>query len=104
MEGTRSASYGLGAAGRRSVPLVRGMPAYPIGIVLIARLALAQDQQGAGLGTRLSADGVRMAVIAGESVAARLVVVDAIDDQPRGSTGGTASPRPSTTHSVCSAG
>jgi ribosomal protein S18 acetylase RimI-like enzyme len=56
------------------------MPAYAIGMVLIARLAIARDQQGAGLGTRLLADGLRMAVIAGESVAARLVVVDAIDE------------------------
>jgi GNAT superfamily N-acetyltransferase len=61
-------------------PLVRGMPAYPAGMVLIARLAVDRTEQGAGLGTRLLADALRMAVLAGEAAAARLVVVDAADD------------------------
>lgn len=33
------------------------------------------------MGTRLLADALRMALLAGESVAARLVVVDAIDER-----------------------
>jgi GNAT superfamily N-acetyltransferase len=49
-------------------------------MVLIARLAVDQTEQHAGLGTRLLADALRMAVVAGEAVAARLVVVDAIDE------------------------
>lgn len=61
--------------------LVRGLPAYPVGMVLIARLAVDLAEQGAGLGTRLLADALRMAVIAGDAVAARLVVVDAIDER-----------------------
>jgi ribosomal protein S18 acetylase RimI-like enzyme len=61
-------------------PVVRGLPAYPVGMVLIARLAIDRGEQRAGLGTRLLAEALRMAVHAGESVAARLVVVDAIDE------------------------
>jgi ribosomal protein S18 acetylase RimI-like enzyme len=53
-------------------------------MVLIARLAVDKREQGAGLGTRLLADALRMVVLAGESVAARLVVVDALDEQAAG--------------------
>lgn len=56
------------------------MPAYPVGMVLIAGIAIDQPEQSAGLGARLLADALRMAVLAGESVAARLVVVDAVDE------------------------
>jgi len=59
---------------------VRGLPGYPVGMVLIARLAVDRPEQGAGLGTRLLADALRMAVLAGETVAARLIAVDAIDE------------------------
>lgn len=58
----------------------RGMPRYPIGIVLIARLAVDRRYQGQRLGSRLLADGLRRAVAASDAAAARLVVVDAIDD------------------------
>lgn len=75
-------SLTMGSVQRADAPprLVRGMPAYPVGMVLIARLAIDKSEQGSGLGTRLLADALRMAVLAGESVAARLVVVDAIDE------------------------
>jgi predicted N-acetyltransferase YhbS len=59
--------------------LVRGMPRHPVGMVLLARLAVARSEQGRGLGSLLLAAALRLAVAAGESAAARLVVVDAID-------------------------
>jgi len=76
-------SLTMGSVRRSDAParLVRGLPAYPVGMVLIARLAVDRAEQGAGLGTRLLADAMRMAVLAGESVAARLIAVDAIDEQ-----------------------
>ena len=79
-------SLTMGSVQRADAPqqLVRGMPGYPVGMVLIARLAVDKREQGAGLGTRLLADALRMAVLAGESVAARLVVVDALDEQAAG--------------------
>jgi ribosomal protein S18 acetylase RimI-like enzyme len=75
-------SLTMGSVQRADTPaqLVRGMPAYPVGMVLIARLAIDKREQGSGLGTRLLADALRMSVLAGESVAARLVVVDAVDE------------------------
>jgi predicted N-acetyltransferase YhbS len=60
--------------------LVRGMPAYPVGMVLVARLAVNAAEHGAGLGARLLSEAFRKAVDAGEIAGARLVLVDAIDD------------------------
>jgi predicted N-acetyltransferase YhbS len=62
------------------VKLVRGMPAYPVGMVLLARLAVDQSQQGRGVGAMLLAEALRKAVAAGEVAAARLIVVDAVDE------------------------
>ncbi len=79
-------SLTMGSVQRADAPprLVRGMPGYPIGMVLIARLAIDRADQGAGLGTRLLADALRLAVVAGEAAAARLVAVDAIDERAAG--------------------
>jgi predicted N-acetyltransferase YhbS len=58
----------------------RGMPRHPIPTILIARLAVDRRHQGQRLGSRLLAEALRLAVIASDTAAARLVVVDAIDD------------------------
>lgn len=75
-------SLTMGSVLRAEAPakLVRGMPAYPIGVVLLARLAVDQSQQGKGIGATLLAEALRKAVAAGEVAAARLIVVDAVDD------------------------
>jgi predicted N-acetyltransferase YhbS len=62
------------------VKLVRGMPAYPVGMVLLARLAVDQSQQGRGVGAMLLAEALRKAIAAGEVAAARLIVVDDVDE------------------------
>jgi GNAT superfamily N-acetyltransferase len=76
-------SLTMGSVLRADAPakLVRGLPAYPVGMVLLARLAVDRRQQAKGLGGLLLAEALRKAVGAGEAAAARLVVVDAIDDQ-----------------------
>lgn len=60
--------------------LTRGMPRYPIPIILLARLAVDIRYQGQHLGARLLAEALRRAVAASDTAAARVVVVDAIDD------------------------
>jgi len=60
--------------------LIRGLPRHPVGIALLARLAIDEREQGHGLGADLLHDALEYSVRAGESVAARLVVVDALDD------------------------
>lgn len=84
--GNRVAGYfslTMGSALRAQAPprLVRGLPAYPVGMVLLARLAVDRSEQGKGLGALLLAEALQKAVAAGEVAAARLVVVDAIDDE-----------------------
>lgn len=75
-------SLTMGSVHRFDAPkkLVRGLPQYPVGTVLLARLAVDCGSQGEGLGGRLLAHALRKAAAAGEAAAARLVVVDAIDD------------------------
>jgi predicted N-acetyltransferase YhbS len=75
-------SLTMGSVLRQDAPakLVRGVPAYPVGMVLLARLAIDRRDQGKGVGALLLAEALRKAVDAGEAAAARLLVVDAIDD------------------------
>jgi len=61
--------------------LVRGLPGYPVGAVLLARLAINQADQAQGLGALLLTEALRKAVAAGEHAAARLAIVDAIDGE-----------------------
>jgi ribosomal protein S18 acetylase RimI-like enzyme len=74
-------SLTMGSVLRAEAPakLIRGMPAYPGGMVLLARLAVDRSQQGRGFGATLLAEALRKAVAAGEVAAARLIVVDAVD-------------------------
>lgn len=75
-------SLTMGAVRRADAPrrFVRGLPAYPVGMVLLARLAVDRWKQGRGFGSLLLTEALRRAVAAGEIAAARLVVVDAIDE------------------------
>jgi predicted N-acetyltransferase YhbS len=84
--GNRVAGYislTMGSVLRADAPakLVRGLPAYPIGMVLLARLAVDRSEQGQGIGGLLLSEALRKAVAAGEAAAARFVVVDPIDDK-----------------------
>lgn len=75
-------SLTMGSVLRADAPaaLVRGLPGYPVGMVLLARLAIDSSRHGQGLGGLLLTEALRKAVAAGEAAAARLVVVDAIDE------------------------
>jgi ribosomal protein S18 acetylase RimI-like enzyme len=53
-------------------------------MVLLARLAVDRTDQGRGRGALLLAEALRKAVAAGEAAAARLVVVDAVDERTAG--------------------
>jgi len=76
-------SLTMGSVLRAEAPakLVRGMPAYPVGMVVLARLAVDRSEQGRGVGAMLLAEALRKAVAAGEVAAARLIVVDAVDEE-----------------------
>ena len=57
----------------------RGLPGYEIGMVLLARMAIASRRQGEGLGRDLLVDAIVHAAAAGQHAAARFIAVDPID-------------------------
>jgi GNAT superfamily N-acetyltransferase len=63
--------------------LGRGLPDFDIGMVLLARLALASRLHGQGFGRDLMVDAILHAATAGENAAARFIAVDPIDESAR---------------------
>ncbi len=59
----------------------KGLASHPIGVILLARLAVDSSQQGAGLGKVLLADALARALSGADSIGARAILVHAIDDQ-----------------------
>jgi predicted N-acetyltransferase YhbS len=78
-------SLAIGGVHRDELPrrFGRGLPGYSIGMVLLARLAIATDRQGEGLGRDLLVEAIERAALAGQQAAARFVVVDPIDERAR---------------------
>ena len=63
---------------RKGQPTTRAVPA-----VLLARLAVHEDHQGAGLGQSLLRDVVRRCVVAADSLGARVLLVHAKHDRAK---------------------
>jgi GNAT superfamily N-acetyltransferase len=61
----------------------RGLPGYDIGMVLLARFAIADGHQRQGLGRDLLIEAIERAADAGTQVAARFIAVDSIDENAR---------------------
>jgi GNAT superfamily N-acetyltransferase len=59
----------------------KGLANHPIGVILLARLAVDRTEQGAGLGKVLLMDGLLRAVKAADAVGARAIMVHALDDE-----------------------
>jgi GNAT superfamily N-acetyltransferase len=72
-----------GSVDRRELPErhARGMPAHPIGVILLARLAVARSLQGQGYGRALAADAAVRTLQAAELVSARAMLVHARDER-----------------------
>lgn len=62
----------------------RGMPAHPIGVILLARLAVDRTLQGQGYGRALVADAAVRTLQAGDLVGARAMLVHARDEEAAG--------------------
>jgi GNAT superfamily N-acetyltransferase len=71
------------AVARRELPErhAKGMPAHPIGVILLARLAVDRSLHGQGYGRALVADAAVRTLQAAELVGARGMVVHARDDE-----------------------
>lgn len=62
---------------------IRGMPRYPIAVVLLARLAVDRSVAGRGLGAWLLRDAMLRTLAASETIGVRAMLVHAIDDEAR---------------------
>ena len=63
--------------------IAKGLASHPIGIVLLARLAVDKGQQGKGLGKALLFDALTRIEQAADIVGVRAVMVHAIDEAAR---------------------
>jgi len=63
--------------------IARGLANHPIGVILLARLALDVAEKGQGLGKALLKDALVRTAQAAEIVCVRALLVDAIDDEAR---------------------
>ncbi len=63
--------------------VARHMPRHPIGVIVLARLAVDRSVQGRGLGAWLLSDALRRSAVAAQEIGVRAVLVHAIDDQAR---------------------
>lgn len=68
-----------GATGR----VQRGMPQHPIGVMLLARLAVDRSVQGHGLGAWLLTDAMERALAAAEILGIRALAVHALNEDAR---------------------
>lgn len=75
--------YSLAAASvepeRATQRVAQGTGRYPIPLTLLARLAVDQTEQGAGLGKALLKDAMKRFLVAHEQVASRALLVHAAD-------------------------
>jgi len=59
----------------------RRLPRYPVPVVLLGRLAVAESRQGMGLGSIMLADALQRIALASQVMAVYAVIVDALNDQ-----------------------
>jgi predicted N-acetyltransferase YhbS len=74
-----------GSIGRGEAPerVSRGLAAHPVGVIVLARLAVDVAQQGRGLGTTLLQDALRRSEQAADKIGVRAVLVHAINESAR---------------------
>ena len=63
--------------------VAKGLARHPIGVILLARLAVDRGEQGRGLGKALLKDALLRSAAAADMIGARAVLVHAIDESAR---------------------
>jgi GNAT superfamily N-acetyltransferase len=78
-------SLTAGSVNREDAPLrvAKGSPNHPIGIVLLARLAVHEPEKGAGLGRALLKDALVQSASAADIIAVKAVLVHALNEEAR---------------------
>jgi predicted N-acetyltransferase YhbS len=76
-------SLSAGAVSRDDSParIAKGLAKHPIGVILLARLAVDGKEKGTGLGKSLLMDALLRALHAADAIGARAILVHAIDDE-----------------------
>jgi GNAT superfamily N-acetyltransferase len=68
------------SAGKSPARIAKGLAMHPIGVILLARLAIDRTEHGAGLGRTMLVDALSRAMIASDAIGARAILVHAIDE------------------------
>ena len=78
-------SLTAGSVNRQDATLrvAKGAPNHPIGVVLLARLAVDESEKGAGLGRALLKDALVRSASAADIIAVRALIVHALNDEAR---------------------
>lgn len=63
--------------------VAKGLAKHPIGVILLARLAVDKEEQNIGLGKALLKDALQRIERAADTIGARAVLVHAIDEKAR---------------------
>lgn len=63
--------------------VAKGAPNHPIGVVLLARLAVDESEKGAGLGRALLKDALVRSTSAADIIAVRALLVHALNEEAR---------------------
>jgi GNAT superfamily N-acetyltransferase len=76
-------SLSAGAVRREESPerVAKGLARHPIGVILLARLAVDRMEGGTGLGRTLLIDALSRALAASDAIGARAVLVHALDEE-----------------------
>jgi len=61
--------------------VAKGLASHPIGVILLARLAVDRTEQGKGLGKALLIDALTRCLEAADTIGARAILVHAIDEE-----------------------
>jgi GNAT superfamily N-acetyltransferase len=76
-------SLSAGAVRKEESParIAKGLAKHPIGVILLARLAIDRGEHGTGLGKAMLADALSRAMTAADAIGARAILVHAIDEE-----------------------
>jgi GNAT superfamily N-acetyltransferase len=76
-------SLAAGAVRKEESParIAKGLASHPVSVILLARLAVDQTQQGKGIGKLLLRDALSRSLEAAEIIGARAVLVHALDNE-----------------------
>jgi GNAT superfamily N-acetyltransferase len=79
-------SLSAGAVRREESParVAKGLAKHPIGVILLARLAVDRSERGGGLGKAMLVDALSRALAASDAIGARAILVHAIDEEAAG--------------------